>query len=56
MRKPELTHIEAIRNVGRLRRILEAVKLLNSTIDLSELTSRVVPEFPPRVCPLSPFY
>jgi sigma-B regulation protein RsbU (phosphoserine phosphatase) len=42
MSKPELNHIEAIRNVGRLRRILEAVKLLNSTIDLAELTSIIL--------------
>src|SRR5436190_6499638 len=40
--KPELSHFEAIRNVGRLRRILEAVKLLNSTIDLAELTSIIL--------------
>ena len=40
--KPELSHVEAIRNVGRLRRILEAVKLLNSTIDLAELTSIIL--------------
>jgi sigma-B regulation protein RsbU (phosphoserine phosphatase) len=42
MAKQELKHLEAIRNVGRLRRILEAVKLLNSTIDLSELTSIIL--------------
>jgi len=40
--KSDLTHVEAIRNVGRLRRILEAVKLLNSTIDLAELTSIIL--------------
>jgi len=40
--KSELTHFEAIRNVGRLRRILEAVKLLNSTIDLAELTGIIL--------------
>lgn len=32
------SHQEAIRSVDRLRRILEAAKLLNSTLDLSELT------------------
>src|SRR5436190_899574 len=40
--KPELSHFEAIRNVGRLRRIVDAVKLLNSTIDLAELTSIIL--------------
>jgi sigma-B regulation protein RsbU (phosphoserine phosphatase) len=42
MSRPEISHIEALRNVGRLRRILEAVKLLNSTIDLAELTSIIL--------------
>lgn len=42
MSKPDLSHLEAIRNVGRLRRILEAVKLLNSTINLAELTSIIL--------------
>ncbi len=40
--KPDLVHLEAIRNVGRLRRILEAVKLLNTTIDLAELTAIIL--------------
>ena len=35
---PQTSQLEAIRNVNRLRRILEATKLLNSTIDLAELT------------------
>src|SRR5262249_49069246 len=35
-------HLEATRNANRLRRILEAAKLLNSTIDLAELTSIIL--------------
>jgi len=40
--KPEMSHLEAVRNVGRLRRILEAAKLLNSTIDLAQLTAIIL--------------
>jgi len=42
MSQSDLSHIEAIRNVSRLRRILEAAKVLNSTIDLAELTSIIL--------------
>jgi phosphoserine phosphatase RsbU/P len=42
MSQPVLTQLEAIRNVKRLRRILEAAKLLNSTIDLAELTGIIL--------------
>jgi len=37
-----LTQIEAVRNANRLRRLLEAAKLLNSTIDLAELTGIIL--------------
>jgi sigma-B regulation protein RsbU (phosphoserine phosphatase) len=36
------THQEAIRSIERLHRILEAAKLLNSTLDLAELTSIIL--------------
>ena len=42
MSQPVLSQLEAIRNVNRLRRILEATKLLNSTIDLAELTGIIL--------------
>jgi serine phosphatase RsbU (regulator of sigma subunit) len=42
MSQPVLSQIEAIRSVKRLRRILEATKLLNSTIDLAELTGIIL--------------
>lgn len=42
MSQPVLSQDEAIRNVKRLRRILEATKLLNSTIDLAELTGIIL--------------
>src|SRR5437667_12464634 len=36
------SHQEAIRSIARLHRILEAAKLLNSTLDLAELTSIIL--------------
>ncbi len=42
MSQPAPSQLEAIRNVKRLRRILEATKLLNSTIDLAELTGIIL--------------
>src|SRR4051812_30958127 len=42
MTRPTQTHQEAIRSIERLRRILEAAKLLNSTLDLAELTSIIL--------------
>jgi sigma-B regulation protein RsbU (phosphoserine phosphatase) len=42
MSKPEPSQIEAVLNVNRVRRILEAAKLLNSTIDLTELTGIIL--------------
>src|SRR5262245_38745993 len=42
MSQPVLSKDEASRNVKRLRRILEATKLLNSTIDLAELTGIIL--------------
>src|SRR5688572_13091301 len=42
MSGPAQTHQEALRSVHRLGRILEAAKLLNSTLDLSELTSIIL--------------
>jgi phosphoserine phosphatase RsbU/P len=36
------THQEAIRSIARLHRILEASKLLNSTLDLAELTAIIL--------------
>jgi len=40
--QPVLTHQDAIRSVERLYRILEAAKLLNSTLDLAELTAIIL--------------
>ena len=37
-----LTHQEALRSIERLHRILEAAKLLNSTLDLTELTTIIL--------------
>src|SRR5205814_1271762 len=42
MTKAVQTHQEAIRSIERLHRILEAAKLLNSTLDLAELTSIIL--------------
>jgi phosphoserine phosphatase RsbU/P len=42
MTKPVQTHQEAIRSIERLQRILEAAKLLNSTLDLATLTSIIL--------------
>src|SRR5882724_12634284 len=42
MTKTVQTHQEAIRSIERLHRILEAAKLLNSTLDLAELTSIIL--------------
>lgn len=42
MSEPALNQIEALRNANRLRRILDAAKLLNSTIDLAELTGIIL--------------
>jgi serine phosphatase RsbU (regulator of sigma subunit) len=42
MTKPIPTHQEAIRSIERLHRILDAGKLLNSTLDLVELTSIIL--------------
>jgi serine phosphatase RsbU (regulator of sigma subunit) len=42
MTKPAQTHQEAIRSIERLHRILEAAKLLNSTLDLQELTAIIL--------------
>src|SRR2546426_9949149 len=42
MTTPVQTHQEAIRSVAKLHRILEASKLLNSTLDLAELTTIVL--------------
>ncbi len=42
MSKPSITHQDAIRSIARLHRILEAAKLLNSTLDLAELTTIVL--------------
>ena len=39
---PGQTQQEAMRSIARLHRILEASKLLNSTIDLAELTSIIL--------------
>src|SRR5262249_24187172 len=36
------THQDAIRSSERLRRVLEAAKLLNSTLDLAELTAIIL--------------
>jgi len=40
-REPQ-THLDAIRSIERLHRILEAAKLLNSTLDLAELTAIIL--------------
>jgi len=40
--KPAQTHQDAIRSIERLHRILEAAKLLNSTLDLAELTAIIL--------------
>lgn len=42
MSQPLLNQLEAVRSVNRLRKILEATKLLNSTIDLAELTAIIL--------------
>lgn len=42
MSKAVQTHQEAIRSIERLHRILEAAKLLNSTLDLAELTAIIL--------------
>jgi serine phosphatase RsbU (regulator of sigma subunit) len=42
MSRPELSPLEAVQNASRLRRVLEAAKLLNSTIDLVELTGIIL--------------
>lgn len=42
MSQPVLSQLEAVRNANRLRRLLEATKLLNSTIDLAELTGIIL--------------
>ena len=42
--KPTQSAQETIRSIARLHRILEASKLLNSTLDLAELTKIVDPE------------
>ena len=42
MYETALTQLEAVRNAKRLRRLLEAVTLLNSTIDLAELTGIIL--------------
>jgi phosphoserine phosphatase RsbU/P len=42
MTKPHLTPNDALRSIERLHRILEAAKLLNSTLDLAELTTIIL--------------
>src|SRR5258706_15063408 len=42
MTTPPQTHQEAMRSIARLHRILEASKLLSSTLDLAELTSIIL--------------
>jgi len=42
MSKAAQTHQDAIRSIERLHRILEAAKLLNSTLDLAELTAIIL--------------
>jgi phosphoserine phosphatase RsbU/P len=42
MSKPEFSQVEAVLSVSRVRRILEAAKLLNSTLDLAELTGIIL--------------
>jgi sigma-B regulation protein RsbU (phosphoserine phosphatase) len=42
MSKSSQTHQDAMRSIARLHRILEASKLLNSTLDLAELTTIIL--------------
>ena len=42
MSRPDLSPLDAVNNAGRLRRVLEAAKLLNSTIDIVELTGIIL--------------
>jgi len=42
MTTPVITQQEALRSVYRMRRILEAAKILNSTLDLAELTAIIL--------------
>ncbi len=42
MTQPVQTHQDAVRSLERLHRILEASKLLNSTLDLAELTAIIL--------------
>src|SRR5882762_1485525 len=42
MTTPVQSYQEAIRSVAKLHRILEASKLLNSTLDLAELTTIIL--------------
>src|SRR5712692_8565970 len=42
MTMPAQSHQEAMRSIARLHRILEASKLLNSTLDLAELTTIIL--------------
>ena len=42
MTRPVQTHDDAIRSIARLHRILEAAKLLNSTLDLAVLTAIIL--------------
>jgi phosphoserine phosphatase RsbU/P len=42
MSKSSQTHQDAMRSIARLHRILEAAKLLNSTLDLAELTTIIL--------------
>src|SRR6266852_5797082 len=42
MTTPVQSHQDAIRSIARLHRILEASKLLNSTLDLAELTTIIL--------------
>src|SRR5690349_6561636 len=42
MSRQEQTHQDAMRSIERLHRILEAAKLLNSTLDLAELTAIIL--------------
>src|SRR6516225_5345292 len=42
MSRPVQNHQDAMRSIARLHRILEAAKLLNSTLDLAELTAIIL--------------
>ncbi|HEY2382742.1 MAG TPA: GAF domain-containing SpoIIE family protein phosphatase [Terriglobia bacterium] len=42
MTRPIPSHQDALRSIERLQRILEAAKLLNSTLDLAELTTIIL--------------